>query len=45
MQLPVGWAGDLNADPNEILGTIMDEASTFTSGLSITFELNVLNVK
>jgi phenol 2-monooxygenase len=45
MQLPVGWAGDPNADPNEILGTVMDEASTFTSGLSIAFELNVLNVR
>jgi phenol 2-monooxygenase len=45
MQLPLGWKGDPNADPNEILGTIMEEASTFTSGLSIAFDLNVLNVK
>jgi phenol 2-monooxygenase (NADPH) len=44
MQLPIGWKGDPNADPNEILGTVMEEASTFTSGLSIAFELNTLNV-
>ena len=45
MQLPVGWKGDPNADPNEILGIVMDEASTFTSGLSIAFDLNVLNAR
>jgi phenol 2-monooxygenase len=45
MQLPIGWKGDTNADPNEILGNVMEKASTFTSGLSIAFDLNVLNVK
>ncbi|KAE9381419.1 hypothetical protein N431DRAFT_392599 [Stipitochalara longipes BDJ] len=45
MQLPVGWKGDPNADPNEILGNVMDEASAFTSGLSIAFDFNVLNVR
>jgi phenol 2-monooxygenase len=45
MQLPLGWKGNPNADPNEILRTVMEEASTFTSGLSIAFDLNVLNVK
>jgi phenol 2-monooxygenase len=45
MQLPIGWQGDPKADPNEILGVIMEEASTFTSGLSISFDLNDLNKK
>lgn len=45
MQLPVGWKGDPNTDPNEILGVVMQEASTFTSGLSIAFEQNSLNVQ
>lgn len=37
MQLPIGWKGDPNADPNEVLGHVMEEASTFASGLSIEF--------
>lgn len=45
MQLPVGWKGDPIADPNEVLGHIMKEASTFTSGLSIEFPANILNVQ
>ncbi|PSS27762.1 hypothetical protein M430DRAFT_112861 [Amorphotheca resinae ATCC 22711] len=45
MQLPIGWKGDPNADPNEILGVVMEEASTFTTGLSIAFDLNTINVK
>jgi len=45
MQLPIGWKGDPNADPNEILGVVMNEASAFTSGLSIAFDINTLNVK
>ncbi|TVY30425.1 Phenol hydroxylase [Lachnellula hyalina] len=44
MQLPADWSGDPNADPNEILGTVMEEASTFTSGLSIAFDSNNVNV-
>ncbi|RFU34249.1 hypothetical protein B7463_g2068, partial [Scytalidium lignicola] len=44
MQLPIGWTGDPNADPNEILGHVMEEASTFTSGLSIAFAPNILNI-
>jgi phenol 2-monooxygenase len=44
MQLPIGWDGDPNADPNEILGIVMAEAATFTSGLSIAFETNTINV-
>ncbi|KAF2791334.1 FAD/NAD(P)-binding domain-containing protein [Melanomma pulvis-pyrius CBS 109.77] len=38
MQLPENWAGDPNADPNEILGTVMAEAATFSSGLGIYYE-------
>ena len=45
MQLPIGWKGDPNADPNEILGVVMAEAATFTSGLSIAFDINTINVK
>jgi phenol 2-monooxygenase (NADPH) len=45
MQLPVGWKGDPNSDPNEVLGHVMEEASTFTSGLSIDFSANLLNVQ
>ncbi len=45
MQLPIGWKGDPNADPNEILGVVMAEASTFTSGLSIAFDTNNINVQ
>jgi phenol 2-monooxygenase len=43
MQLPIGWKGDPKADPNEILGVVMEEASTFTSGLSIAFPANIIN--
>lgn len=45
MQLPIGWKGDPKADPNEILGVVMEEAATFTSGLSIAFDINAVNVK
>lgn len=45
MQLPIGWKGDPNADPNEVLGHVMEEASTFTSGLSIEFNANILNIQ
>lgn len=38
MQLPLGWTGDPNADPNEVLGTIMAKAATFSSGLGICYE-------
>jgi phenol 2-monooxygenase len=45
MQLPLGWKGDPQADPNEVLGSVMEEASTFTSGLSIAFDINSINVQ
>lgn len=38
MQLPENWTGDPNADPNEVLGVVMAEASTFSSGLGIYYE-------
>jgi phenol 2-monooxygenase len=38
MQLPENWQGDPNADPNEILGHVMKEAATFSSGLGIYYE-------
>ena len=44
MQLPIGWKGDPNVDPNEVLGVVMEEASTFTSGLSIAFDNNKINI-
>lgn len=39
MQLPEGWVGDPRADPNEVLGHVMKEAATFSSGLGIFYEL------
>lgn len=38
MQLPEGWTGDPDADPNEVLGLVMKEAATFSSGLGIYYE-------
>lgn len=38
MQLPENWTGDPNADPNEVLGKVMAEAATFSSGLGIYYE-------
>jgi phenol 2-monooxygenase len=38
MQLPENWTGDPKADPNEILGVVMKEAATFSSGLGIYYE-------
>ena len=37
MQLPVGWEGDPNADPNELLGVVLAEAASFSSGLGISY--------
>jgi phenol 2-monooxygenase len=46
MQLPLGWQGDPKADPNEVLGVVMAEAATFSSGLGIFYEPDsLLNVK
>lgn len=38
MQLPVGWKGNPDADPNQVLGLVMAEAATFSSGLGIYYE-------
>jgi phenol 2-monooxygenase len=38
MQLPENWQGNPNADPNEVLGRVMAEAATFSSGLGIFYE-------
>lgn len=38
MQLPENWQGDPNADVNEVLGQVMAEAATFSSGLGIYYE-------
>ncbi|KAK4550850.1 hypothetical protein LTR36_000430 [Oleoguttula mirabilis] len=46
-RLPEGWEGDPAADVHEILGRLMAEAGTFSSGLGIYYELqkdNVLSV-
>ncbi|KAK5736841.1 hypothetical protein LTR17_007166 [Elasticomyces elasticus] len=43
-RLPEGWAGDPAADVHEILGTVMAEAATFSSGLGIYYELQESNV-
>lgn len=46
-RLPENWAGDPKADLNSILGDIMAEAASFSSGLGIFYELsndNALNV-
>lgn len=46
LQLPIGWKGDPNTDPNDILGEVMAEAGTFSSGLGIFYEPDqVLNVE
>ncbi|KAI1309765.1 FAD binding domain-containing protein [Xylaria venustula] len=37
-RLPESWRGEPTADVNEVLGQIMDEAGTFSSGLSIAYE-------
>lgn len=45
MQLPIGWTGDPDTDPNEVLGIVMAEAATFSSGLGINYQPdNMLNV-
>ncbi|KAI0435038.1 FAD binding domain-containing protein [Xylaria sp. FL1042] len=42
-RLPQNWQGDPTADVNEILGQVMDEAGTFSSGLSIAYEPSLDN--
>ncbi|OJD30022.1 pentachlorophenol 4-monooxygenase [Diplodia corticola] len=45
MQLPDGWTGDPAADPNIVLGQVMADAASFSSGLGISYEPDgLLNV-
>ncbi|XXH05522.1 hypothetical protein Hte_011952 [Hypoxylon texense] len=47
-RLPEGWQGDPGADVNEILGKLMEEAGSFSSGLGIFYDIqedNPLNVQ
>ncbi|KAF2238293.1 hypothetical protein EV356DRAFT_557406 [Viridothelium virens] len=37
MQLPDGWRGNPQADPNEVLGIVLAEAASFSSGLGISY--------
>ncbi|KAI9657920.1 MAG: hypothetical protein M1821_002577 [Bathelium mastoideum] len=43
MQLPIGWKGDPNADPNEVLGGVLAEAASFSSGLGISYSAKDAN--
>ncbi|OTA91155.1 hypothetical protein M434DRAFT_397413 [Hypoxylon sp. CO27-5] len=46
-RLPEKWQGDPDADVNEVLGHLLEEARTFNSGLGISYEVqedNPLNV-
>ncbi|KAJ3580029.1 hypothetical protein NPX13_g537 [Xylaria arbuscula] len=42
-RLPEGWQGDSTADVNDVLGQVMEEAGTFSSGLSIAYESTIDN--
>ncbi|KAI0506900.1 FAD binding domain-containing protein [Xylaria bambusicola] len=42
-RLPETWQGEPTADVNEVLGQIMEEAGTFSSGLSIAYEPTIDN--
>ncbi|KAI1414015.1 FAD binding domain-containing protein [Hypoxylon sp. FL1857] len=46
-RLPEKWKGEPDADVNVVLGDLLDESSTFNSGLGISYEIhedNPLNV-
>ncbi|KAI9709074.1 MAG: hypothetical protein M1820_003520 [Bogoriella megaspora] len=43
MQLPENWTGDVNADPNQILGKLLADAASFSSGLSISYSVEASN--
>ncbi|KAI1827142.1 FAD binding domain-containing protein [Xylaria intraflava] len=42
-RLPENWQGNPDADVNEVLGKVMEEAGTFSSGLGISYEPQVGN--
>ncbi|KAJ4417740.1 hypothetical protein N0V82_006014 [Gnomoniopsis sp. IMI 355080] len=43
-RLPASWKGDANADPNHVLAEVFKGAKGFNTGLTISFEPNLLNV-
>lgn len=43
-RLPKSWTGDPNTDPHVVLGTILQEAKGFNTGLTIGFGPNMLNL-
>ncbi|TKA63625.1 hypothetical protein B0A55_11179 [Friedmanniomyces simplex] len=43
-RLPEDWTGDAAADVHAILGTVMAEAATFSSGLGIYYEVQENNM-
>ncbi|KAI0474765.1 FAD binding domain-containing protein [Xylaria cf. heliscus] len=42
-RLPKSWQGNSDADVNEVLGQVMDEAGSFSSGLGISYDSLVDN--
>ncbi|KAI0178894.1 FAD binding domain-containing protein [Hypoxylon sp. FL1284] len=47
-RLPEGWQGDSDADVNAVLGKLLEEAGSFSSGLGIFYDIredNPLNAK
>ncbi|KKY14081.1 putativedichlorophenol 6 [Phaeomoniella chlamydospora] len=44
-KLPKSWSGDPNANPNIVLGQILQEAKGFNTGLSMAYEPNMLNIE
>lgn len=43
-RLPKSWQGDPNADPNHVLAEVFQGAKGFNTGLTISFEPNLLNI-
>ena len=43
-RLPKGWKGHPDANPNVVLGEILQEAKGFNTGLTIGYGVNMLNV-
>lgn len=44
-RLPPSWNGDPEADPNQVLAEVLKSAKGFNTGLAISFEENLLNVR
>lgn len=43
-RLPKSWKGDPNANPNHVLAEVFQGAKGFNTGLTISFEPNLLNI-